>query len=72
MSDEIFHQCELSRGTDRTVGWIPQRGAKVGAVVELAEDGYKTWLVTSVSQETKTASQLRFHRNANKHASLGE
>jgi hypothetical protein len=35
----VQYQCRMSEvnGTGRTVGWIPERGAKVGKLVELKE-----------------------------------
>lgn len=34
-----MRQCELSRGTERVVLWIDERGAKPGATVELIGEG---------------------------------
>lgn len=42
-------QCRLRKGSEETVGWIEQRGAKVGLHVELKEDGER-WEVLEVYQ----------------------
>lgn len=47
-----MYQCELSEvgGTGRTVGWIEERGAKVGAHVEMKEFGGAFWQVDKVNE----------------------
>lgn len=44
------YQCRMSEvnGTGRTVGWIPERGAKVGKLVELKDLGNALWRVDHV------------------------
>jgi hypothetical protein len=45
-----FYQCSFERENSHTVAWIPERGAKVGAVVEF-KDGDKRdagWKVVRV------------------------
>ncbi len=44
-------QCRLSEvnGTGRTFGWIEERGAKVGAVVEMKEFGGALYRVVEVA-----------------------
>ena len=65
-------QCRLSRGTERTVSWIPKEGAVIGAILRLKEgdvweDG---WQVTSVGSELDSkvvqerANDHRRHRKA--------
>lgn len=57
-----FHQCRMLEIADwnprQTVGWIPERGAKVGAVVELIEFG-SNFRVTHVSKMGIEASELK-------------
>lgn len=47
-----YYQCEFQKltteGTIKTVGWIEERGAKKGALVEL-KDETGLWTVTNVS-----------------------
>ena len=45
--NEIFRQCELVQGCSHQVAWLPERGAKQGAEVEL-KDGSGYWRVVSV------------------------
>ena len=47
---ENLYQCELSQGTTRTRGYIPERAAKVGSLVEIKDNGFEgLWRVDSVS-----------------------
>lgn len=39
MSTTDYVQCRMRQGDSETVGWIPERGAKLGARVELPELG---------------------------------
>jgi hypothetical protein len=43
-----YFQCELRQGDAKTIGWIEERGAKVGASVELLTADKKFWVVTQV------------------------
>jgi len=43
-----YYQCELSRGPAKTVGWIEERGAKVGHEVELLTADGQFWRVEKV------------------------
>lgn len=46
---ELMYQCTFERGTERTVGWVPEKAAQVGKRVELTEmGGHGLWLVTNV------------------------
>lgn len=58
MQEAIFYQCRLSRGIEKTVGWIPERGAIVGAQVELLEFGKELWKVDEVFNTPMTQTQL--------------
>lgn len=53
-----YYQCLLRQGDTRTVGWIEERGAKVGARVELKDhDGL--WHVLAVYQPPRDVGWLR-------------
>lgn len=58
-----FHQCTLKEvgGTRETVGWIPERGAKLGAHVELTEFGdgvfFKVMHVSPLAMENDELRQ---------------
>jgi hypothetical protein len=43
-----YYQCTLRRGDEKTIGWIEERGAKQGAMVELKEHPGGRWLVETV------------------------
>jgi len=43
---KTYIQCTLAQGNTRTVGWIEERGAKLGACVEIKDDGF--WDVIGV------------------------
>jgi hypothetical protein len=64
MSDEPHcFQCLLRNGHTRTIAWIEERGARLGARVELkGEDGL--WEVLDVYQPRRTAAWL--HENASR------
>lgn len=38
---ELLYQAELSQGATRTRGYIPERAAKVGAMIEIKEEGFE-------------------------------
>jgi hypothetical protein len=40
-----YYQCRLRRGESETIGWIAERGAKVGASVELETADGERWNV---------------------------
>ena len=47
---ELLYQATLSQGTTRTHGYIPERAAKPGKLVEIKEDGFEgLWHVDSVA-----------------------
>jgi hypothetical protein len=71
MAKEVYYrQCSLSRGTGRMVGYIEERGAKVGAEVEILADDKALWTVDSVADKRIPQSRLQFMQGANKHASI--
>ena len=70
MTETYFRQCELSRGTGRTVGYIEERGAFKGALVELTADANNLWTVESVGDHRVTKAELNFMHQSNKHASI--
>lgn len=43
-----YFQCRMRQGTAETVAWIEERGAKVGASVELKSADGKFWDVIEV------------------------
>ena len=53
-----YRQCRLRQGTTRTVGWIEDRGAKVGNSVELPDLG-GFWLVETASNFSFDGKSLR-------------
>lgn len=55
----MFFQCRMRQDTAETVGWIEERGAKVGASVELLTGDGKFWTVTHVYTPGLEASALR-------------
>lgn len=64
-----YFQCELSQGTGRTRGYIEERGAKVGKLVEIKDQGFDgLWRVDAVAEtglsEEKMRSDQRMNRNA--------
>lgn len=65
-----YHQCDLANGNARTRAYIAERGAIIGARVELREGGYDDglWTVTSVGypglDEALLSEQQRKSRNA--------
>lgn len=44
----MFYQCKMRLGASETVGWIEERGAKVGAKVELLTADGEFWTVAEV------------------------
>lgn len=58
MKDERYRQCGLAQGEARSVGWIEERGAKIGARVEIEELG-GFWLVTGVGDTVLSKAEMR-------------
>ena len=53
-----FYQCRLQQDGFTTVGWIEERGARLGARVEVPECG-GLWRVAAVYQPPLDAEWLR-------------
>lgn len=53
----MYRQCKLTLDNANTVGWIEERGAKLGARVEM-EDG-NFWTVEEVSDHSISRETLR-------------
>ncbi len=51
MSKDSYFWCQLKNGNKETVGYIPARGAKVGAKVQLPDIDNEFWEVISVGDE---------------------
>lgn len=54
----MFYQCEMTRDGAKTIGWIDERGAKVGYEVELLTGDGKFWRVTKVFHPGMTEQAL--------------
>ncbi|RZK45066.1 MAG: hypothetical protein EOO61_01470 [Hymenobacter sp.] len=52
---KLYKQCGLAQNDVRTVGWIEERGAKLGASVEI--DG-SFWEVIGVGDTTQTMEEI--------------
>ena len=58
MTEGIVYQCLLRQGDTRSIAWIEERGAKVGACVEIkGEDGL--WDVAEVYEPPRPAAWLK-------------
>lgn len=61
-----YFQCRLSQGNSRTVGYIEERGARVGSRVEIEELG-GFWTVDQVGHQMpadRLAEKQRMDRNS--------
>jgi hypothetical protein len=48
----MYFQCSLSQGTARTHAYIPERGAILGKLIEIKEDGFSgLWKVEQVANK---------------------
>ena len=56
---KTYFQCKLLQGSCETIGWIEQRGAKVGAFVELPDEGPGLWKVLMVYPFALTEKMLK-------------
>lgn len=64
-----YHQCDMSQGTTRTRAYIEERGAVVGRLVEITEDGYSgLWRVDSVGQPGIEREELRERQRLNRNS----
>jgi len=66
MSQEIYNQCLLERDGAQQVAWIESRGAKVGARVEIKEDGL-FWTVKQVRGSAPAETIKKNERNFKSH-----
>lgn len=60
----LYRQCLLTEfekwpSPKQTIAWIEERGAKVGAAVELKEWGNALFAVTHVYSQAMTSEQLK-------------
>lgn len=62
-----YHQCKLRLGDTETVGWIEERGAKLGAKVELIKMDGNFWTVTHVSKFGISAKDLKDKQERDRH-----
>ena len=53
-----FYQCRLRQANAYSIGWIEERGAKCGALVEIPELG-GSWRVETVCPVPVDAEKLR-------------
>ena len=53
-----YQQCRLSKGEFTATAWIEQRGAKIGAIVELLPSRDE-WTVTKVYDHVMSEDSLR-------------
>jgi hypothetical protein len=58
MKEGRYRQCGLAQDNARTVGWIEERGAILGARVEIEELG-GLWLVTGVGETAHSKAEMR-------------
>lgn len=73
-AEKVFQQCRLYRftanGTETTTGWIEERGAKVGATVELLPGRGmvhgELWHVDAVFLPKIPESMLKEHQRLNR------
>ena len=64
----MYFQCALSQGTGRATGYIEQRGAQVGKLLEVKEPGFTgLWRVDSVSSHGVTEEYLREKQRKDRH-----
>jgi len=65
----LYYQCDLSQCSARTTGYIEDRGAKLGAHVEIKEPGFDgLWLVEQVADRGVDASVLREKQRMDRNA----
>jgi hypothetical protein len=62
-----YKQCKLSQNGSITTAWIPERGAKVNASVEVPDLG-GFWNVLEVYSAEMDAATLREHQRLNRNS----
>lgn len=65
---KMYYWCNLQNGAKRTVGYIDERGAKVGNEVEMIDLDGEFWTVTSVGA---SASKDEVNNNRQKSKTFG-
>jgi hypothetical protein len=56
----MYFQCSLSQGSARTQAYIPERGAGVGKMIEIKDDGFDgLWKVDQVADKGIDERALR-------------
>lgn len=55
----LFYQCRFQRDGSETVAWIEERGAKLGASVELKSADGERWTVVEVYHPGIDEAKLR-------------
>ncbi|MCV9965106.1 hypothetical protein OIU34_24745 [Pararhizobium sp. BT-229] len=56
----MYFQCSLSQGSARTQAYIPERGAGVGKMIEIKDDGFDgLWKVEQVADKGIDERALR-------------
>lgn len=56
----LYFQCSLSQGSARTQAFIPERGAGVGKLIEIKDDGFTgLWRVDQVPEKGIDEKALR-------------
>ena len=64
-----YFQCELSQGTGRTRGYIEERGAKQGVMVEIKDAGFHgLWRVDAVADTGLSEEKMRADHAMNRNA----
>lgn len=59
MADDLWFQCRFRKGPAETVAWIEERGARVGALVELKTADGEQWEVVEVYSPGLDGATLR-------------
>lgn len=69
--EEMYHQCgfkkETATGTAHTTAYIPERGAIVGAEVELKSLDGEFWTVVSVGPPVPKSTVIENEKNYRNH-----
>lgn len=67
MKQKLLYQCRLGQGNSRAVGYIEERGAKVGAHVEIEELG-GFWEVLAVGTPPIASAVLAEKQRADRNS----
>lgn len=54
-----YKQCKFKKGDSYQTAWIEERGAKLGAHVELKSDNHEKWEVVEVGLGRQTAEMVQ-------------